>query len=169
MFSDGKAAGRLRWQGFLKTGRARRTNRVGANGFGNILWPLLAKVGEIDSELTLGLHVAEMGDANAAWLRDRPEARGDIDDFAEDVADRQRAAFGCEVASQGWSEAARQLLLDPGCCRVAGVGAQGRNVDPDIADRETPLRQRGPTPHHCEERKRAASRNRGATVALRGT
>ena len=27
-----------------------------------------------------------MGDANAAWLRDRLEARGDIDDFAEDIA-----------------------------------------------------------------------------------
>ena len=33
--SDGKAAGG--GQGFLKTRRARRTNRVDTNGFGNIL------------------------------------------------------------------------------------------------------------------------------------
>lgn len=48
---------RLRRRGFLKTGRARRTNRVGANGSRNILEPLLAEVGEIDFEPTPGLRV----------------------------------------------------------------------------------------------------------------
>ena len=43
---------------------------------------------KLTANWTLGLHVAGMGDANAAWLRDRLEARGDIDDFAEDIAAR---------------------------------------------------------------------------------
>jgi hypothetical protein len=65
------------------------------------------------------------------------------------------------------SEAARQRLLDPGRGRLAGVSAQGRNVDPDVPHRKAFLRQRGFAREACDKRKRAASRNRDATVAFK--
>ncbi len=53
----------------------------------------------------------------------------------------QRGAVGRQATGQGPSKLARQLLLDPGRRRIAAVGAQGRNVDPDNADCEARLRQ----------------------------
>ena len=59
----------------------------------------------------------------------------------------QRGAFRRQATGQRLSQLARQLLFHPGRRRVARVGAQGRNVDPDKQPTaEARLRLRGPAP-----------------------
>jgi hypothetical protein len=75
----------------------------------------------------------------------------------------QRGAFRRQATGQRLSQLARQVLFHPGRRRVAGGSAQGRNVDPDSADRDGRLRQRSPARHRHDKHKRPPGRNRGAT------
>ena len=74
------------------------------------------------------------------------------------------APFGVkrpESASASWRGSSCSTQVAVGS---PAAGAQGRNVDPDGADAERDCASAAPSRHRRDKRKRAAGRNRGATV-----
>jgi hypothetical protein len=75
----------------------------------------------------------------------------------------ERSAVPRHAAGEGLSELARQFPLRPRSGRIAGVGAQRRNVNSNIAERSARLSKHTLTSDRNDKRERPERHNRRAT------